>query len=137
MDIAPPCPERGNRRSRVIGPSDSDAEAAVGLWLKSDEAVVARLTGLGASLFVTERRLVIVREGAEHRPRTGVRSWPYRAIHEVSLSPLRRGQARIVVRTGPRPEDKVSMFFSEKRWPDAEHAIGEIRRLLRLDGDQR
>jgi hypothetical protein len=121
----------------VTGPFDFDAEADVGPWREADEAVVARLTGLGASLFVTGRRLVIVREGAEHRPRTGVRSWSYHSIHEVSLSPLRRGQARIVVRTGPRPEDKVSMFFSEKHWPDAEHAIGEIRRLLRLEGDQR
>ena len=121
----------------MTGSSDSGAEADVGFWLEGDERVVARLAGLGASLLVTTHRLVIVRDGAGFRPRSGIRSWPHESIHGVFLSPPKRGQARITVRAGPKPENAVSMFFAAEFWPNAEHAVGEIRRALRLGGERR
>jgi hypothetical protein len=116
--------------------SDSGADADTGPSLEADELVVARLTGLGANLFVTARRLVIVRDGAATRPRSGIRSWPHHAIDRVWLSPPKRGQARIVVRAGPPPEAEVSMFFAAEAWPEAERTITEIRRFWRLDRNQ-
>lgn len=135
LGFAPPNHEHANARWRVTGSSDSSAEVDVGLWLDGDEGVIGQLRGLGASLFVTTDRIVIVRDGAEFRPRSGIRSWPLHLIHEVSLSPPKRGQARIVVRAGPRPEDEVSMFFAAELWPDAAHTIGQIRRFLRPDAN--
>jgi hypothetical protein len=120
----------------VTRSSDSGAEADEGLALEAEEGVVARLTGLGASLFVTTNRLVIVRDGAEFRPRSGIRSWPHDSITAVSLAPPKHGQGRIVVRAGPRPDDEVSMFFVVERWPDAANALAQIRRLSRLDPRQ-
>ena len=105
------------------------------LWLEGDESVVTRLTGLGASLFVTTHRLVIVRDGAEIRPRSGVRSWPHHELHGVWLSPPKRGQARIVVRAGSSAEGEVSMFFAAEVWYEAERTVSEIRRIWRLGRD--
>jgi hypothetical protein len=117
--------------------SERDGGVDVEHWLEADEGVVARLSGLGASLFLTTQRLVLVREGAEFRPRTGVRSWPRDSLRRVSLSPTKSGQARIVVRAGPRAEDEVSVFFAAEEGADAALLIREIRTVLRLGTDQR
>jgi hypothetical protein len=80
--------------------------------------------------------LVVLRDGAEFRPRSGVRSWAHNAILEASLSPPKRGQARIVLRAGRGPDNEVSMFFVAERWPEAARIVGEVRRLSRLDGER-
>jgi hypothetical protein len=113
----------------MTGSIDGDGSAAQpGDWLEADETPIARLTGVGASLVVTERRVVIVRDGSGFRPRSGTRSWPLEGILRVSLSQPTRGQARIVVRTGPRPWQAVSMFFKLEQLRDAERVTSEIRR---------
>lgn len=93
--------------------------------------VVAVLAGDGASLLATRDQVVILRDGTAFRPRTGVRSWSYDRILDVSLSQARHGQARIVIRTGRFPWEAVSMFFSSRNLPDAERMIREIRKRLR------
>jgi hypothetical protein len=120
-------------RRSVTDSSEADGEAALGLVLEMGESVVARLTGRGASLVVTTRRLAVVREGAGFRPRSGVRSWRHDAIQGVSLWPPKRGQGRMVVRVGSGPDNEVSMFFGADRWPEAARIAGEVRRLSRLD----
>jgi len=99
-------------------------------WLDADESVIVALTGDGASLLATPTRLVLVREGSEFRPRTGLRSWPYDRLVRVSLVQPRHGQARIVVVTADSPRQPVSMFFELRRWGDAERLAGEIRSRL-------
>jgi hypothetical protein len=101
--------------------------------LESGEELVALLTGDAANLLVTDRRVVIVRDGYEFRPRSGVRSWSYDTIIRVSLSRAKRGQATIVIGTGPHPRQAVSMFFAARHEPDAEHVIREIARRLNED----
>ena len=105
-------------------------DAASREWLEPNEPMLAVLPGAGATLFATERRLVIVRSGAGFRPRTGIRSWPYDRIIEVSLSRPTRGQALVLVRTGKFPWQAVSMFFDSQHWPEAQRVIGEIRQRL-------
>jgi hypothetical protein len=48
-----------------------------------------------------------------------------------------RGQARIVIRTGPRPWQAVSMFFKLEELRDAERVASEIRRRRRPERDRR
>ena len=112
------------------GAARDPAEADARDWLEADEIVVAVLTGDGADLLATDRRIVIVRSGAGFRPRTGVRSWTYDRIAQVALSRPSRGQALIVVRTGHLPWQAVSMFFDSRLWPEAERVIDETRRHL-------
>jgi hypothetical protein len=99
-------------------------------WLDADEQVIAALTGDGASLLATPTRIVLVREGSEFRPRTGLRSWPYDRIVRVSLVQPRHGQARILVVTADNPRQPVSMFFELRRLRDAERLAAEIRRRV-------
>lgn len=93
----------------------------------SDESILARVTGLGASLIVTERRAVIVREGAHLRPRHGVRGLPLVALRDVYLVAPRHGTGQIVLRTGPQLWQGVSLFVAAEHWRDAQVVVGELR----------
>jgi hypothetical protein len=109
----------------------SDANEVDALdWLEGDELIVAVLPGVGASLVATNQRVLIVRTGADFRPRNGVQSWAYARIVGVSLSPPMRGQAVIVIRTGRYPWQAVTMFFDSRLRVDAERVIGQIRTRL-------
>jgi hypothetical protein len=127
--------KKANWRVRVTGSSEPDAKADLGLVLEAEETIVARLTGLGAMVIATTQRLVVVRDGAGFRPRSGVRSWPHDAKVKVSLAAPRQGQARIVVRGGGGADNEVSMFFTAERWPEAERLVSEVKRLTRLHGE--
>jgi hypothetical protein len=118
-------------------PDSEASEPDFSEWLEAGEDVVAILTGDAASLLVTESRVVIVRDGHEFRPRSGVRSWSYETIDQVSLSRAKRGQAMILIRTGNLPWQAVSMFFASQSEPDAKHVIGEIQKRLLLDHARR
>jgi len=113
---------------------DSDLPAARAReCLERGEVVVAELSGSGAVLLATDRRVLIVRDRAGFRPRSGIRSWPYADIVSVSVSRPVRGQGVFVVRSGTYPWQAVSVFFAANLLPDAEKALGAIRRHLRHD----
>ncbi|TMF39063.1 MAG: hypothetical protein E6I26_05930 [Chloroflexi bacterium] len=105
--------------------------------LEPEESVVAELSGTGAVLLATDRRVLIVRDRAGFRPRSGIRSWPYGDIVSVSLSRPVRGQGVFVVRSGTYPWQAVSVFFASQLLPEAERALGAIRRHLRQDAGRR
>jgi hypothetical protein len=106
-------------------------------WLEPEEEVIAILVGDGATLSATQHRVVIVRDGSEYRPKSGVRSWPYEQVTSVQLSRPQRGQARFVIRTGRYPWQAVSVFFNMTHLPDAERIAREVTRRLRTRSDRR
>jgi hypothetical protein len=121
-------------RNLMTDQPDPDAAASRAReHLDHGEAVVAELSGRGALLLATDRRVLIVRDRAGFRPRSGIRSWPYGEIVSVSLSRPVRGQGVFVVRSGTYPWQAVSVFFAANLLPDAEKALGAIRRHLRQD----
>ena len=91
------------------------------------ESVLDHVVGLGATLIVTPTQLILVRQGAHFRPRTGVRAWPFDGIHDLRLFPPRNGNGRIVVLTGAYPWQAVSLFVGTEQWPVAERVVIEIR----------
>jgi hypothetical protein len=91
------------------------------------EPELDRVTGLGASLVVTETRVVLIRDGANRRPRSGVRAWPHAGI-QVHLDPPRRGGGRVVLSVGSDAGSVVSLFVAAVEWPSAERVAREIRR---------
>jgi len=108
----------------VSMPSGPDGIEGV---LETDEELVAHLTGVGASLLVTQRRVVIVRHRSAFRPRSGIRSWAYDSNLQVSTSPPRHGHAQFMLRTGSGARQAVSLFFAAEQWPEAQRLIREIR----------
>lgn len=58
-------------------PDLTEASAAALLdVLEPGEGVEQIALAVGCCLVLTERRLLLVREGADHRPKTGIGSWP-------------------------------------------------------------
>ena len=94
------------------------------------EDVLDQVSGLGATLIITPTRVVLVRQGAQYRPRSGVRSWPYTALRDVQLVPPRHGNGRVVIRLGPYPWQAVSLFVDATEWTAAERVVGKIRAFV-------
>jgi hypothetical protein len=106
--------------------------AAVAAEAEAGEAVLEHVQGLGATLMVTTTRVIVIRQGAHFRPRSGIREWPLSTLRDVQLAPPKHGNGRVVLRTGLYPWQAVSMFVSAQEWRAAERAVGQIRvRLAR------
>jgi hypothetical protein len=117
---------------RPHGKRISDDQGQAFRAAAAGEVVLEQVEGLGATLVVTATRVILVRQGAHFRPRTGVREWPLGSLRDVRLAPPRNGNGRIVVRTGPYPWQAVSLFVPAQQWRAAERAVGQIRvRLAR------
>jgi len=117
-DEPPPKPA-----SRDLGPSNPPI---AGL----DEDVVDQVSGLGATLILTPTRAVLIRQGAQYRPRSGVRSWPYSTMRDVQVVPPRHGNGRVVIRLGPYPWQSVNLFVDATEWTAAERVVGKIRAFV-------
>ena len=105
-------------------------------WLdlagSTGEEPLDQVAGVGATLIVTATRVAIVRDGANLRPRSGLRAWPHGAV-EVRLEAPKHGSGRVALRTvgptGPAgPREVASVFVAADRWPDAERVAAAIRR---------
>jgi hypothetical protein len=95
-----------------------------------DEAVVDEVSGLGAKLIITPTRAVLIRQGAQYRPRSGIRSWPYSTMRDVQVVPPRHGNGRVVIRLGPYPWQAVNLFVDASEWATAERVVGKIRAFV-------
>ena len=95
--------------------------------LDVNEEIVAMLPGDGAAVVATTRKVVIVRDGAAHRPRSGLRSWDYWAIRAVAIQQPRYGQGRVAFRTGRYPWQAVSVFFGIRHGAAAATLVEQIR----------
>jgi len=131
-----PIADADNRSPTRATPSEAPRDDLKD-WLEPDEEVVALLAGDGATLSATQHRVVIVRDGSEYRPKSGVRSWPYEQVTSVQLSRPQHGQARFVIRTGRYPWQAVSVFFNVSQLPDAERMVREVSRRVRMRSDRR
>jgi hypothetical protein len=101
------------------------------------EEIVDYVSGLGATLAITPVHIVLIREGAHFRPRTGMRMWPFDAVDRVRLTPPTHGAGRIVLRVGPPPGRALSLFVAAGEWAAAERVVGQIharRRVGETDG---
>jgi hypothetical protein len=93
----------------------------------ASEPILDQVKGLGATLLLTTTRVIVVRQGAHFRPRTGVRAWSLDGLAAAQLAPPRNGNGRVVLRTGPYPWQAVSLFIAAAEWRSAERAVGQIR----------
>jgi hypothetical protein len=116
-DESPPGPKTGNPDWPLLD--------AGGLG----EEIIDYVPGLGAALVVTATRVVLIRQDAHRRPRSGVTSWPHGVLLDVHLEPPSHGSGRVILRTGPYPWQVISLFISAREWPAAERILGQIRTL--------
>jgi hypothetical protein len=96
------------------------AQEALTAILEPGEPIERDVAAVGAHLMLTDRRLVVVRDGFSYRPMTGVRSWPIDRQLELRLTP---GQLLIEVRGAV-----VGVFFQEPQSAAIRSLVAAIRR---------
>jgi hypothetical protein len=101
---------------------------AIDPFLAPGERVTHIVTAVGCSLLLTERQLILVREGLNYRPRSGVQTWPLDATLSIRTTPVRHGSGRIVI---DRIGRSTSVFVSAARWQDVETLVGMTRTSTR------
>ena len=97
-----------------------------GLDILLGEPTLDWVDGVGATLVVTPTRIVVLRDGSERRPRSGLRAWPHGAI-DARMEPPRSGNGRIVLGTSNNPYAAVSLFVPSASWPMAVRVVERIR----------
>jgi hypothetical protein len=111
----------------VPGTSTGDAAkftegdgAALALALEPSERAELVIPAVGSTIILTDRRLLVVRQGAARRPRTGVQSWDIDDELMVRLGPRRM---RVLI---GRQDQFLSIFLRADQVPEVEHLINEI-----------
>ncbi len=128
-------PDRATGRSGVPGEPRADVHPIAGPEivpgepiLADDEELLVTLPGIGAVLYLTTERLIIVRDGSERRPRNGIQSFGIDAISHVRIEPGTGSSGRIAISTNGH--EAVSMFFDARAADRAREAIDRFRPLL-------
>jgi hypothetical protein len=93
--------------------------------LGEGEAVVAALPSIGSALVLTDRRLIIIRDGRSFRPRTGVRDWELGPSLRIQVGPVRNGSGSLLIN---RERGATSFFVAERDWNDALWIVDEAER---------
>lgn len=105
--------------------------AALRPILDPGEQVVAYVKAVGCALVLTERTLILVREGLSYRPRSGVQTWPLDRLLAVRTMPVVRRTGRITIERSGR---SASVWVAEEHWHDAEAIITDLRRRIYAEG---
>jgi hypothetical protein len=87
------------------------------------------LRGIGASLFLTDQQLILARDGAQRRPRTGVQALALDAIRHIRIELGSAPSGRIAVWTTDG-EEALSMFFDGRSLHRAHELLDAARPLI-------
>jgi len=110
----------------AIPAAASDALRSI---LEAGECVTHAVAVVGCSLVLTDRHLLVVREGADHRPRSGVQRWPLDRSVTIHTTPVLHGTGRVVIEHDGRT---ASVFVSSGEWPATDALLMEAHRLIHL-----
>jgi hypothetical protein len=120
-DRQPPASPASN-----VAPSGEIPDSLAGADLGLEETLLLVLRGIGATMFLTTRRVIVARDGMERRPRTGIVSYPLEAIRHLRLELGSAPSGRIAVWTDAGQE-AVSMFFDARSLDRAHELIDTAR----------
>jgi hypothetical protein len=94
-----------------------------------DEAVLVVLRGIGATMFLTEQHLIVARDGAHFRPRTGFQVLTIDAIRHIGIERGTASSGRIAVWTTDA-QLALSMFFDTRSVDRAHELVDAARPLI-------
>jgi hypothetical protein len=118
-------PPRGEDGDNTLPEAAREAIEAV---LEPAESVELVAAAVGSSLVLTQRRLMIVRDGASFRPKTGVRTFELDPGVAIRIGPARR---RVIVEAGGKT---INLFVRSEQLSQAEAFVAEVRRRIYADG---
>jgi hypothetical protein len=98
--------------------------------LERSESVDLAAVGVGCTLVLTNRHLLLVRDGAYFRPRSGVQTWALDRGTRLRLTPARRTTSRLVSTDGKR---STSVFVTIDQQPTVAELVAAVRRRTHAD----
>ena len=104
------------------------AREAIEAVLEPTESVELVAPAVGSSLILTQHRLMVVRDGASFRPKTGVRTFELDAAVAIRIGPARR---RVIIESGGKT---INVFVRSEQLAQAEAFVAEVRRRIYGDG---
>jgi hypothetical protein len=110
----------------VIRLSD-DVRAALAPVLAPSEQVTLVAPAVGCTLVLTDRQLLLVREGVAYRPRSGVRAWDVDRTLSVRLAPLRKTSGQLAIERSRRT---TSVFYTLDHKLAIDQLVAEVRRRI-------
>ena len=110
--------------AQLSGPTADALREAV----DPDEQITHVVPAIGCTIALTERRLIIVRDGADFRPKTGVRRWNLDEDLTVRTGFLRHGTGSIAVHWD---RNATSVFVQAEHWDEALKLSAAARHRLR------
>lgn len=108
----------------MTGPTPSGSPA-----LDPGEELLIVLRGIGAVMLLTDRRLIVARDGFERRPRSGILAFPLSGIVHLRLEIGSSPSGRIALSTVSGHE-ALSMFFDSRSLGRAQELIDVARPLI-------
>ena len=121
----PSTPPRGNAWEHALPEATREAIAAV---LDPAESVEFAAPAVGSSLVLTQRRLIVVRDGASFRPKSGVRPFELCGGLSIRMGPTRR---RVIIESDA---GTINVFVRSEQLPQAEAFVAEVRRRIYQGG---
>jgi hypothetical protein len=115
-------------RESASEPNDSDLEEERE-GPDTPEALLVVLRGIGSWMFLTDHHLIVARDGADWRPRTGYRFQSLDSIRHIRIELGRAPSGRIAVWT-TGPEEVISMFFDARSLDRAQELVEVARPLI-------
>ncbi len=108
-----------------------DTRAALVPVLEPGEEVSAVLTAIGCKLVVTDRHLILVRDGRSFRPRSGVQSWPLVPTLSVRSTPTDAHPGRILITMNGHT---TSVFVAAHDQRAADRLVAGVRERTHAKG---
>jgi hypothetical protein len=104
------------------------ARTAIVAVLDPAESVDFVAPAVGSWLVLTQRRLIVVRDGASFRPKSGVRPFALGPGLSIRIGPNRR---RVMIDS---EAGTINLFVRSEQLAQAETFVAEVRRRIYLDG---
>jgi hypothetical protein len=105
-----------------------DTRIALEPILDPREQISAVLSAIGCKLVLTDRHLVLVRDGRSFRPRSGVQVWPLDPTLSIRATPTGSQPGRVLISTGGHT---TSIFVAADQHHAADVLVAEVRRRIR------
>ena len=114
-----------------MNPLSEAALAALAPILDPAERVAMVAPAVGCTLVLTDRQLLLVRDGVSYRPRSGVQSWVVDRSLRIRLGPVRRTTGQLAIECGGHT---ASVFLTQAHIPAVDALVAEVRsRIYRRD----
>ena len=108
-----------------------ELRAAVSSALGPSEHVALVAPAVGCTLVLTDKRLLLVREGASYRPRSGIRDWVLDRTLNLHPGPVRNTSGQLAIES---PRRTTSIFYRLEHKAAIDQVVAEVRRRIYAPG---